>query len=287
MFNPEHCSPSNDKKISCITLKLLRKIARIIKNKVGEPIKISSGKKELYDNISTIMSKLSKCSSERCWVKVDIIRDNLTEKEYKLFINNFRPLRPKEWDEEPNKWLSTLDINNVMEQYDEAYPRFRYIGAIPIDYDYKINNKCVSEELCSINMDDLNKDKISSIGIIFNTDKHNGGGEHWFCIYIDIRGNNGNNPTIYHFDSLANDPSPDIIDLINKLKIQCKKKGGGEIDVIFNDIKHQEGNTECGIYSLHFLTSMLKGVNFNDYIQSIKSDKYMERFRDVFFIDDK
>ena len=64
MFNPEHCSPSNDKKISCITLKLLRKIARIIKNKVGEPIKISSGKKELYDNISTIMSKLSKCSSE-------------------------------------------------------------------------------------------------------------------------------------------------------------------------------------------------------------------------------
>ena len=45
---------------------------------------------------------------------------------------------------------------------------------------------------------------------------------------------------------------------MNKLEKQSNFK----FDIFFNDIKHQNGNTECGIYCLHFLTEMLKGKKF-------------------------
>ena len=53
-----------------------------------------------------------------------------------------------------------------------------------------------------------------------------------------------------------------------------------------NDIQHQKGNTECGIYALHFLETMLKGMDFEKYIENKNSDKYMENFRNYYFIDE-
>ena len=44
----------------------------------------------------------------------------------------------KEWIKDYNEWLSTLDINKVMAQYEEAYPKFQYLGANPIDFDQKL-----------------------------------------------------------------------------------------------------------------------------------------------------
>lgn len=52
---------------------------------------------------------------------------------------------------------------------------------------------------------------------------------------------------------------------------------------LFNSIEHQKENNECGIYSIHFIISMLKGNNWDDYIKQIKKDKYMEKHRDIFF----
>ena len=51
--------------------------------------------------------------------------------------------------------------------------------------------------------------------------------------------------------------------------------------MIFN-IKKK--NTECGIYSIHFITSMLEGNNFEDYINEIKRDDYMNKYRDFYYI---
>ena len=39
---------------------------------------------------------------------------------------------------------------------------------------------------------------------------------------------------------------------------------------------------ECGIYCLHFLTEMLKGKNFHEYIKSL-DDKTIEKYRNIFF----
>ena len=71
--------------------------------------------------------------------------------------------------------------------------------------------------------------------------------------------------------------------MIEKVKEQGDKNG-----IVFtyfcNDIPHQSGSTECGIYSLHFLTYMTEGGNFKNYITNKKSDEYMEKFRNIFFV---
>ena len=56
------------------------------------------------------------------------------------------------------------------------------------------------------------------------------------------------------------------------------------MDFLYNDIQHQKGTTECGIYCLHFITSMLEGVEFEKYVNTKINDENMEKFRHVFFI---
>ena len=42
----------------------------------------------------------------------------------------FRPEGPQGRFE----WLSTLDINKVLYQYEEKYPDFKFLGAVPLDF---------------------------------------------------------------------------------------------------------------------------------------------------------
>ena len=44
---------------------------------------------------------------------------------------------------------------------------------------------------------------------------------------------------------------------------------GEDMEFLYNDIQHQKRNTECGIYSIHFITSMLEGKDFDDYIKKL------------------
>lgn len=285
MFVKGHCSPSKkNSKFSCIDYELLQKIAKIL-NKYDFKIKIYKNKKKLHDEISNNIKEKTKCNSESCWKSIGIIKNELSESEKDLFEDSFRPDMPEEWDNNPNAWLSTLDINRVMEQYEDAYPHFQYLGANPIDFDKKINvDKCVADELCNIDIREIKKDGKTSLGMVFNTDPHNKSGEHWFSLYIDLNGVNiKGKPCIYYFDSLATKPKDEVVDLVKRIQEQCcdiKK----DISFLYNDIRHQHKNTECGVYSLHFLVSMLKGVNFKKYIKNKRNDKEMEEFRKFFFV---
>ena len=57
-----------------------------------------------------------------------------------------------------------------------------------------------------------------------------------------------------------------------------------DIDFLYNDKVHQNGNTECGVYCLHFLIHMLKGYSFKKYITNKRDDVEMEKFREIFYI---
>lgn len=285
MFNQKNCSPDNkDNKHSCLDIKILRKIAKALnKYKNVNKIKLSSTKKKLYSDISSEIKKISDCSNEMCWIKINIIKEELGE-EYESFLDSFKPEMPYKWKKNPNSWLSTSDIDKVLRQYEEAYPRFKYMGAHPIDFNLKIGDSCVCEDICNIDIKDIKNQKKKSIGFVFNTDTHNNSGEHWFSLYIDLEGKNVKGmPCIYHFDSLANEPTKEIYNLVEKITNQCRSINK-DIKFLFNNEKHQHGNTECGVYCLHFLINMLKGSNFKKYITNKRSDKEMEKFRDIFFI---
>ena len=90
----------------------------------------------------------------------------------------------------------------------------------------------------------------TKIGIIFNTDPHNKPGQHWISMFINIKTN-----TIFFYDSTGDKPDSEIMVLVNRIKEQglnMTPKRHFKFDSN-EGIKHQRGNTECGIYSLFFM----------------------------------
>ena len=160
-------------------------------------------------------------------------------------------------------WLSTIDLENVMEQYERKYRSFLFMGVVPIDFHYLYP---------AISNLRLNKTKQNKIGIIFNTDPSYKSGQHWISMFIDKR-----NKTICFFDSVGDTPPDQIQHLIDNLKKQ------GDYKVIVNTIEHQKGNNACGIYSLYFIIERLKGRSCNNIFKDVIHDKEMNRKRKDFF----
>ncbi len=47
-------------------------------------------------------------------------------------------------EKEPNEWLTSIDILNVMKQYEDKHDDFDFIGPSPIDFDtHKMRGECV------------------------------------------------------------------------------------------------------------------------------------------------
>tara|TARA_B100001123_G_C15341762_1_gene1035292 strand:- start:6647 stop:7498 length:852 start_codon:yes stop_codon:yes gene_type:complete len=283
MFIKKHCSPRHKKiNYSCLSKNLLIRIANLLNDKYNTDIKTKNKtKKEIYNNVRKSFQK-SNCKYESCWPELSIF-NQLSKEEQKMIKDSFKPKKPKSWTKKPYTWLTTNDINNVMKQYEKKYPKFKFFGALPIDFDLKDNNNhCLVNQVCNM---DLSQFQNKCIGFVFNTDPHNKSGQHWFSIYIDLIGMNRKKPTIYFFDS-AN-PVKNIHELphqILELIERFQSQNNYELDVFYNDIRHQYGTTECGIYCLHFLIEMLKGTHFLDYIHQRITDKEIKKYRDIFFI---
>jgi len=284
MYKKNHCSPIGIINTnSCLSDELLKKIAiNINNNKECENINYNNNE-NLYNDICNRINKISNCENEKCWLTLNKITDDLSHSDKVLFKESFKPFVPKGWIKEPNMWLNTSDIDNVLNRYQKRYPEFKYFGALPIDFDKKKKKECLISDLCKINIKNLLHKNYKSIGIVFNTDPHNKDGEHWFSIYVDLIGINRNQPTIYYYDSALNPIQKEIKKLIKKIKSQFKKLNQN-IDFLFNDIQHQSGDTECGVYCIHFLVQMLKGKKFQDYLNQKLNDKKIEKFRKIFFI---
>ena len=194
--------------------------------------------------------KLKKrCKTEVCWLD-HLVNDK--QERTKIKKKYFRPLTPLKWKEDPNTWLTDDDISNVLKQYETTHPEFIFLGPSPIDFDTVVNKKCVFNTLCNFNLNKFINEKKTQIGIVFNLDFHTGPGTHWVSLYIDVK-----NKFIFYFDSNGESVPKQIKNLINKVIHQGKNE-----NIIFtvyenNVTEHQQSNTECGMYSLFFIVTML------------------------------
>lgn len=174
---------------------------------------------------------------------------------------------------------------NVMYQYEMAYPNFSFIGPSPIDFDKeKVNTnggQCVWEELCNFDLTKmLNRGK-NQIGVIFNTDPHTKGGEHWISLFIDVL-----EKKILYFDSGGSTMPKQIQVLVDRIIDQGKQRKP-KINFNFDTttgVNHQLENTECGIYSLFFIINMLEENIDKKYLKNnLFRDKYINQFREIYF----
>ncbi len=240
---------------------------------------VTNDPKEIHELLKNYL--ISVCNKESCWIKQKAEFGNLENDEE--LKDSFAPESPKEWKKNPNEWLSSLDIINVMKQYEKAYKCFDFIGPSPIDFNKKVFGECVWEELCNFNLEQQIKDKKTKIGIIFNTDPHNKPGEHWISMFINIK-----KGKIFFFDSVGNKAPPEIMEFVEKIKIQGKNLNP-KINFVYDEnhpVEHQYGNTECGIYSLFFIVHMLEDKMTENYLKThIIKDEYMQKFRKIYFND--
>jgi hypothetical protein len=216
-------------------------------------------------------------SFDDCWynkIKNTELRDKISK-----YI--FAPTHPKTWNKNPSEWLSNFDILKVLKQYETTYKHFKFFEPTTIDFDLKLSqNKCVSDEICNIDIEKYINDGKTEFGFIFNLDNYQGQGTHWVSFYISVK-----YKFAFFFDSSGENIPVEVKRLKNRIVKQLKKNGRIKFyqNAPFN---HQKGNSECGMYSLYFITTMLTKqidntrVSINTLINYFKG-KYKGRITDA------
>lgn len=254
-FEQMNCNPLVEGKtvssISCLTPEALLKIKYEYNNSHPNDIIDTKDPRKIY---SELKSKLDHCDKEDCWL------EQIQDKQLRNTIDNlsFAPDEPDEWKNNPDEWLSNFDIFNVMHQFEQKHGEFKFLGPTSIDFDSKLpqkGGKCVEEDLCNFSLYYWMKKGKTKFGIVFNLDKHDEPGSHWVSLFIDTK-----NKFVFYFDSAGAKKVPDeITSFVEKIQEQ-----GNENNIkltYYNNkgIQHQKGNTECGMYSLFFIITMLTG----------------------------
>jgi hypothetical protein len=220
------------------------------------------------------MTRRTKCKSERCWLeKAKLDR---TEKR-EILKDYFRPTMPDSWEESPAEWLDSLNIADVLKQYEVAYPHFKFFGTNPIDFsapnpykkDSLKNRECLQDEICKLNLKELSAKGITSLGFVYNLDPSNKGGSHWIASFTDIPGHRS-----YYFDSYGFKAPPQIARFLRSLTLQDPK-----MKLEYCARRFQFGQSECGMYCIYFILRMLAGDDFKKFCRSPPKDSDMTELR--------
>lgn len=200
------------------------------------------------------------------------------EKE-KIAKEYLRPPAPSAWKKDPDMWLDSNNITAVMNQYEEAYPKFEFMGPFPIDFASKNpyqkggEPKCLMNEICEFRVKSAFESGTESVGIIYNLDPHYKGGSHWVATFIDIK-----NHRCLYFDSYGIKPPFQIKRFMQWLTTQ-----DSSMQLSYNSKRIQYKNTECGMYSMYFIIRMLMGDEFVKFARLSPKDNGMMAVRKCLF----
>uniref|UniRef100_A0A6C0D2L6 Ubiquitin-like protease family profile domain-containing protein n=1 Tax=viral metagenome TaxID=1070528 RepID=A0A6C0D2L6_9ZZZZ len=293
---PMNCNPkvkgkTIDKK-SCITQPILQKLKESYNTEYPATKITSTDPQSIWLDLK---NRMSNCKREDCWLNV--IKDP-TQRQ-KIDKELFAPDMPEEWKKKPNAWLSNFDIIAVLEQYQESHPHFKILGPTPIDFDTRPpekNGRCVWEELCTFSLQHYLDEGKTKIGIVFNLDKHNQGGSHWISLFLDWE-----HKFIFFLDSAGETMPKEVKALVGRIVQQGKAIDRNHPIAVYENhpTEHQMGNTECGVYCLFFIITMLTSEiednrigkkKFKSAMEKIKffketkiPDEYVEKYRKKFF----
>lgn len=180
--------------------------------------------------------------------------------------------------------LSTIDINNIMQQYNDN--NFHFIPTSPIDFDtWERDNKYVRNDIRLFHkkLNEYIKNK-KNIGFIFNTEPHTHKGKHWVSLYIDTR---PRVMKIFYFDSFGSKPPVQIQNLISRIITESKNINKQLTYVSTDGIRRQKSKTECGMYCVYMLINLaLKKKSINYFIDKSKNipNRIVYNFRNKVFI---
>ena len=291
--NNQKCAPS--KKYvngSCFDIKDLKLIAKSYNERknVKNKININVEKEDLVNQLENKLKNV--CDDQICWLRQDFVKKINSEE---ISKNTFKPIGPKGKYE----WLSTTNINDVVEQYMSVHKDFIFLGAVPIDFD-----DLPILGLADLNFKELQGGGKDKLGIVFNLDEHYKSGSHWVALYADLNKNQ-----VYYFDSYGKKPEKRIRRFVSRIvkylydkeyhkTLEIKNvinelKGGNinketftelrKFDINYNKVRHQFKNSECGVYSINFILRLLDGQKFKHVSLNKTYDDKMNANRKEYF----
>lgn len=244
------CSTDKHNDYTCYSHEALIKLRTLWNSRHPDELIKSNDSRVIWEALKSRLSDV--CDTEACWLRQKFI-DEKTAKA--LLRYTFAPEAPPSWTKNPSEWLTSVDIERVMHQYEKAYPCFEFIGPSPIDFNHHIEyGECVWEELCKLSLENLIRKGKFKLGVIFNLDPHYKPGSHWVSLFVNLK-----KEYIFYFDSTG-EPAPKEVKQLVKTITEQASALGMDLEYIENDRVHQKEDNECGMYSLYAIASQLKDI---------------------------
>jgi hypothetical protein len=268
---------------TCYSLKSLQKIAKAMNEERKyesnyKKIKVEGvSKYELWKSIQEHLKPFCN-DDEECWRRQEFIRKL---KDIDIQAYTFKPQMPEEWKQNKNTWLSNFDIDLVLKQYERIYPEFKTFNSSPSDCPVSVD--C---PLSTMDPFKLRSEGKTKIGIVFNLDKTGQSGSHWVATFIDLKNKEKSSEKdpveINYYDSYGDPPIPLIKLFLVRLGEKFLLKGE-KVKILYNDKRHQYGNSECGVYSMNFILERLHGTPMKKISKTKIMDKEMNNLRRLLY----
>ena len=272
-FNVLNCHPKTTRKNdSCYNDETIQLLKDNWNKKHNDKI-TSTNPRQIWKELK---NKITECKNEMCWLDKTL---NDSSKVKSIKKKTFVPVAPLMNWKKYNNWLSSTEFNEVMEQYMDIYKNFLYLGPSTIDFDTKINGICIWPELCNLSIQkEMSKGK-DKFGIVLNLDKHTGKGSHWVAMFIDLK-----KKFIFFFESTGTILPKEVKVFTERIKNQCEELGITMRTINNLRIRHQYGTSECGMYCLFFIISVLKEDKTPEYfLRGRIKDSDVEKYRSIYF----
>lgn len=287
----------NSKGESCLPKKVIKDLEKKIlpNNETNLPTNIIIDK---LANKLKCNSSDSNSSKELCII--EIIKEKNNDSKLKSVMNKalltyFKPVT-KSFD--GNYWLNNTEIDSIQYQFQTLFKGYYYSNIHMIDLvmfnpnnQHLMQNGHKIKSIKEINFIDELKGENSKLnyngelknyGMVVNTDSSNGGGVHWFSIFIDFQ---ATPITIEYFNSSGYDIKninfkKYLMNLADEITREVRKC----VFLQITDIQHQKNSTaNCGSYALLFLYKRLKKTPYEYFAKNKITDEQTEAFRKFLF----
>ena len=203
----------------------------------------------------------------------------------------FKPPGPRD----STDLLDNFKIDAVLQGWAQRFPRFYNFPFCMMDF-YETRGALATTDVASI----LRGEAPQTVGAgaaapsarpcdtfacVLNTDVSSGRGKHWVAVFGDCRGRDW---SVEYFNSAGNPPPPPVTrwmeEAAEKLRaLRGAEPGrygqGGVAAVPVTDLRHQESQTECGVYVLYYIRRRLEGAPYAVFQETPTADDEMMGFR--------
>lgn len=269
---PKECAPHIQSDV-CTTVPGLKRMKEFLYNKNS---KLSNKNMSPNEIVETLKDMLNVESESGIWNHSEFRRYVDTRLADNILKENFKPKGPGTWGS--TALLDNFNIDESLQQWAKVGPtvfkkKFHHIPFQMIDFEDR------KTELATTYFPDIVKN-YDCFGVVLNTDVSTGPGKHWFCIYGDFtkKGSSEDPHTLEFFNSSGNPPTSEVHNWLESTQHQILKDTGKRCKIVIAAPKRlQDSKTECGMWSLLYIQSRLKGyppnwfykvkVNDNDMIE--------------------